>query len=147
MKVTVDLKKMLKFQAFNRDCRLGQYFGEDDWNITVYAETIDELRELVAKEFIDSRIDVISTYLTAVQCLCWKDYIFETTESCEDTDLDAAGFYLSVLGSETYKNLLAERNKKDQEKKDVEKTEKKAAEQTARLAEYKRLQQEFGDNQ
>jgi len=142
VKVEAEITDEYKFTAQNKcDC-MGQYYYEDDWQIEVYAPSMEELYEIAAKEIVLSGIDISWATFSRVSRLKYDGCIFDIINvnfirSEEEQFLD------DILKSETYKKLLKEK----EDKKKLLKEEKRIADEIflkeKRKQQYESLKKEF----
>jgi hypothetical protein len=141
MKIEAEKKTMFKFSASNKSSCMGCYFSEDDWDITEYAETLEELKEKAAISIIESDIYIDYWYLSIAEMLFYENHSFEL--SSEDCKEKYPKFLTEILSSDIYK---IEKKKKEDEKKAKEERAKAKAEKEkldAEKRQYEKLKKKF----
>lgn len=132
MQVQANLVSKLKFTAHN---------DEDDWEISCYAETIEQLIDIVANKIVESNICIDSWWLERVDVLLYSETIFEVGNN---EDLKTYPYFLEkVYASSTYISLKEKSDRKKQRKKENRMKIEKQQQEEREKKEYLRLKQKY----
>lgn len=125
MEVSAELEERYKFTVRNRPYIKGNYYPEDDWEVTVEASTIEELVQKAAEVLVFREVDVDHWYLTRVRYLNYQGEDFCGGEI--DVEKEYSNFLQQIKESEYFKTYTVEKLAKDEElrlKKEAESKEK-----------------------
>lgn len=110
-KVEVEIAERFKITLHNRDSHWGCYDIDDDWDIVVYAPTIDELVEKVRKQMIQRLIDVDSWELEQCEVILYNDELYEIESSVRDISKEYGPFVDDIISTDSYKEAYKTRQK------------------------------------
>jgi hypothetical protein len=137
MKVEAEVNEMYKFVAQNSCTARGCYFGEDDWQVTEYANSLEGLIPKVSKSILDSEIHIYGWYMYSLRVLLYGEKSFDLEDTIIDITKSVPDFLSTVCESDEYKKLkkiqddkkkLKVMKEKEKELKDQEKEERKTFE-------------------
>ena len=145
MRIEAEKKLMFKFSASNTCNCMGCYYVEDDWDITEYADTLEDLKEKAAIRIIESGIHIDYWYLSEAELLCYEDHQFELSST--DCKEKYPKFLTEITSSETYKAEKLKKEKKEELQKEKEKKKEENAKLLAEKKQYEKLKKKFKENE
>jgi len=155
--------KIYRLTIHNKDYAMGCHYPEDDWTITCYGRTIDELIQNAAIEIIDSRIcwdyssfeiiqrtefyiggelvSVSEIEIPQVQPepTTQVDKVISTVKKQEPRD----AIHRLIHSSDTYKELLEKRKEADEAAKAKKKAEEDKKKEEAERKQYEKLRKKY----
>jgi len=105
--VTVKIAKRFKITVENKSMHWGCHYIEDEWNIVVYAPTIEELTKEIRKRMIDRLINVWSWELEECEVILYKNNLYEIEEETKDITKDYPTFISDITSEDSYKEEFA----------------------------------------
>jgi len=119
-KIECEIRNGYLFEAKNKDTYRGCYYGEDDWSMEVYADSLESLIENTAKEVISTGIEVVYVSVSKVKRLScnYEGKTFHFTLA--KTELEGLDFYQKVKSSETYKRLCLEKEAREEKLRELQ---------------------------
>jgi len=69
----LEVKKGIKIKIHNKDCAMGCYYSEDDWDIEAIAPTYEKAIELIIPKYIESNIYPDSSDVVVVKYVTYKE--------------------------------------------------------------------------
>ena len=142
--------------------------GDDDWNIMLLADSLDELKHMIARSIVNYRISYVANvdiyiidgglpYPTDRDIL----HIFYVpfTQSVHSSDIrdamittpfnvqEVRDFMKAVWESEYYKALVAKQNEKDMAEKKAKREQREVESKELRRLQYEELKKEFENSQ
>ena len=134
-KVEVELADHFKIVLHNKDTYYGCFYLENEWDITIYAPTIEDLISQATKRMVQQLIDVHEWELTQCQVLIYDNNVYEVKDSVKDIMAEHSTLVDDLVSTDSYKEAyekekeaLAERKRQFQEKRRQEYKERKAQE-------------------
>jgi len=134
--VDVELADHFKIVLHNKNMHCGWHYHEDEWDITVYAPTIEDLISQATKRMVSQLIDVWTWELTQCQVLIYDNNVYEVKDSAKDITAEHSTLVDDLISTDSYKEAYekekearAERKRQFQEKRRREYKERKAKEQ------------------
>lgn len=110
-KVTVEIAERFKITLHNRDMHWGCYYVEDDWDIVVYAPTIDELIEKAREQMILRLIDVDGWEFEQCEVILYDGELYEIGNSVRDIRKEHSSFVDDIISTDSYKKAYEVRQK------------------------------------
>lgn len=111
-KVEVEIVERFKITLHNKDRSLGWYYIEDDWNIVVYAPTIDELIEKARKQLIQRLIIVDGWELDKCEVILYDGELYEIENSAKDVKVEYNTLVDDIISTDSYKKAYKTSQKK-----------------------------------
>ena len=132
----------------NKDYACGQYYPEDNWTISIFAEKIEEIIPKFIEEYFRTEIDIISGTIYKVEIMEYEGNTFIIPETEKKSKLDFyQDFYIPLMESKEFKEAKEkyteekEKIKEEAKIKAIKESEKHEREQ------YERLKKKFDENQ
>jgi len=110
-KVTVEIAERFKITLHNRDRHWGCHYVEDEWDIVVYAPTIDELVKEVRKQMIQRLIDVDEWEFEQCKVILYDGGLYEVENSARDIRKEYSSFVDDIISTDEYKEAYEVRQK------------------------------------
>jgi hypothetical protein len=110
-KVTVEIVERFKITLHNKDTSWGCYDIEDEWNIVIYAPTIDELIEKVREQMIQRLIDVDGWELEQCEVILHDGELYEIESSARNIQKDHSSLVDDIISTDSYKEAYKVRQK------------------------------------
>jgi len=145
IKVEAEIREMFQCVLYNKCMCMGQYYAEDDLEITVRADTIDDLRVRAAEAIMSNEMKPDRCYVNKANVLCYLNYVLhmEDLENSRFGSTKSNEFLRSVLESERYKELVEYEMQRAKEKEDQARAEYEASAKIQREQSFLRLKKEF----
>jgi SHS2 domain-containing protein len=110
-KVTVEIAERFKITLHNKAHHWGCYYVEDDWDIVVYAPTIDELIDQARERMIQRLIDVDSWELEQCEVILYDGELYEIESSVRDIRKEHSSLVDDIISTNSYKKEYEVRQK------------------------------------
>jgi hypothetical protein len=115
-----------KITAHNKCYGMGQYYSEDDWNISVLAETLEEAKIRITEEIFFSNIYIEDFNVYTTKYIEYGEHQIEIPETSKEFERKSESSILKeIFETELYKKL----NKEKKERKEKEEKEEKETEE------------------
>lgn len=107
--VEVELADRFKIVLHNRDNHMGCFYIEDEWDITIYSPTIEDLITQATIEMVQRLIDVDEWTLEQCQVLIYNGNLYEVEESAKDIKAEHSTLVDDIISTDSYKEAYKTR--------------------------------------